>query len=55
MTAEQDKLMEEAVRLRDRSLTDQQRQRKEHVEARNKRLQEGIKQPASGIFGGKLK
>ena len=51
MLDEAKRLIDQAVGLRARALTPVQAAERERVDARNKRIQGGVKAPASGIFG----
>jgi hypothetical protein len=45
------RLIDQAVGLRDRALSDECRAERVRVDARNKAIQAGVKAPASGTYG----
>ena len=51
MTNDADKLLKEAAALRSRSLTAEQKERRRIADERSRRIQEGVKAPASGVYG----
>lgn len=51
MLGDAKRLIDQAVGLRDRALSDECRAERERVDARNKRIQGGVKAPESGTYG----
>lgn len=51
MSQDAQQLMLEAVKLRGRALTVDQRKRREEVRLRSEAIARGVKQPKSGVWG----